>query len=285
MTDTKQSGVVPIDEAKKKADLIKELTLPEQGPFLPLPDEQGNRIEIGRFDRWDLKREKELGELRKQNSEANLAEWVAILLGELSSTIGSFDFKKMNPAERQLSISQMVMPDVLYAYVWLRYVTLGPELKIRLECPFHDYKFTWTGDLRTLKIRVPATFDDLFWNLELRNPITIRDKKVDGWRCGPARWTVIEKSGIGRRVNQGQLKATMIHGTIRSIGDAEIALADHELDGLTKLDLERHLAEIERNSLGPDFTIEARCDHPKCDREFITSLDWSYDSFFAVSSL
>lgn len=286
MTEPKnESGSLPTqDEAAKKAPDVARVKLTEQGPFLPIPTPEGKRLEIGHFTRWNLRKEKELGELRKQNSELNLGEWISMLLGEMCSTIGPHDLRKMSQPERQLFVSQLSMPDVLYVYFWLRYCSLGPELRINMECPFHDYKFWWTGDLRTLIVRVPHDFESACWDFEAKDGVELRGKEVRRFRCGPPVWGDIEAAGLGRRINAGKLKAAMIRASVREIEGEAIALSDEELDEMTKRDVERMIYLVDENSMGPDLKLEARCDSPKCERDFVTSLDWSYESFFSTSS-
>jgi hypothetical protein len=236
------------------------------------------------FKRWNLAKEKELGEIRRQHPNANLGDWASVLLSEMLVKLGPHDFPKLNEAERRLILSQMYMQDVLYMYFWLRYTAMGPGLTVKMECPFDEYKFDWPGDLKTLDIRVPDSIEAACWEFELESPFTIRGTESKKWNLGPVRWSAVEQSNIGRRANQGKLKAIMIHASILRVDGKEVAIAEHELDEMTKRDLERHIGQIDLHAVGPDLSLDVRCPNPKCDRRWTTSLDWSYDSFFSISS-
>lgn len=285
MTDTtdKAGAVASENENPQPSAAVKQVSLPELGPTLPIGVD-GSADRSMSFKRWNLRVEKELGEKRKAVPNANLGEWASILLSEMATKIGPHDFTQMKEAERRLALSQMYMQDVLYAYLYLRYAAMGASLKIDMECPYHEYSFVWPGDLSTLMVRTIDKLEAACWNFELQEPTVIRNKPRKRFHCGPVRWHAIEEAQLGRRVNQGQMKAIMIHASILKVDDEEIALAEHELDEMTKLDLERHIAEIDRYAVGPDLSLDVRCPDKKCDRRFRTSLDWSYDTFFAISS-
>jgi hypothetical protein len=262
---------------------IRQVLLPDQGPVLPLGIDGAHERDFS-FKRWNLAKEKELGERRRNQPNANLGDWASVLLSEMLVRLGPHDFPKLNEAERRLILSQMYMQDVLYLYFWLRYTAMGPALSIKMECPFHEYKFDWPGDLRTMIVRVPDTLDAARWEFKLESPFPLRGSESKKWSLGPVRWSAIEQSNIGRRVNQGKIKAIMIHASILRVDGREIAIAEHELDEMTKLDLERHIGQIDSHAVGPDLSLDVRCPDPKCDRRWTTSLDWSYDSFFSISS-
>jgi len=283
-----ESITTEVSEPAEKKRGLKKTTLVERGPELALgiADPSGKLHRNIELRRWNLKKEKELGELRKEEPDVSLGEYVSMVLAEMCTWLGPHDFdkKSMNQAEKRLVLSQMWMGDVLHAYCWRRLKAMGHELKTRLECPFHEYKFPWTGDLRTLEVNVAESLEDAMWEFVLSDPFEIREQTVEKFKLGPVRWHAIEKAELGRRVNPGKVKAVMIHASIHEIGGAEVALGEHELDEMSKLDLETHIAEIDRHAIGPDMRIEPRCDHKRCERSFETSIDWSYDNFFSVSS-
>ena len=57
-----------------------------------------------------------------------------------------------------------------------------------------------------------------------------------------------------------------------------VALADHELDEMSKRDVEGIAAGFEAHTCGPDMTLEGNC--PKCASPFEVVMDWGYDNFF-----
>jgi len=278
-----------LDKSVVKEKRRKRVLLPDWGPQLPLgfPDPTGDSYQRNiELRRWNLKKEKELGEIRKENPDVSLGEYVSMVLSEMCTWLGphNFDKKSMNDKERLLVLSQMWMGDVMGAYCWLRYKVMGSELKMKLECPYHDFKFPWTGDLNTLEIRTAESLEDAMWTFDLNDPFDVRGQSAERFDLGPVRWHAIEKADLGRRVNPGAVKAVMIRASIHRLNGQEMALAENELDELSKLDLETHIAQIDEYAIGPDMRIEPRCTHKRCERTFETSIDWSYDSFFSVSS-
>lgn len=274
-----------IAEVKSTVDPIQKMTLPERGALLPIGlGKGGPGQQEFEFKRWNLAREKQLGEKRKALSDTTLGAWTSTLLSEMLVKLGPHDFTQMKEPERLLAISEMWMPDVMYAYCWLRYQAMGWKLSIELECPYHEFKFKWPGDMRTLEIRVPQTLTDAQWDFELEQPFKLRGKETKRWGLGPVRWSVLESAQLGRRVNFGKLKSLMIYASIRTLDGEEVALGEDELGEMSKLDLERHVAEIDKHTMGPDLSIEACCPHQQCERNFTTSIDWSYESFFSISS-
>ncbi len=262
---------------------IKETTLKALGQSLPIGLEDGAPRAFS-FKRWNLRKEKELGEIRKKLPGSNLGDWVSILIGEMATQVGTHNLTSLNDAERRLLVSQMWMQDVLYAYFCLRYWALGNIMKIKMECPFHDFEFTWPGDLNTMKVRTVEKIEDLYWSMELEDPFTLRSMECKTLSLGPVKWSAVEQAELGRRVNHGKLKAVMVQASIREINGEPIAVAENELDEMSKRDLERLVAEIDDHACGPDLSLDVRCPDKKCDRRFVTSLDWSYDTFFSTTS-
>lgn len=271
-----------MSEDKRNKKIVKPLN--EHGPNLPIGFGEGKSRSIA-FKVWNLKREKQVGEIqRKSGNNIGAGEWVSILLSEMVTQMGPHDFNKLNTAEKRLIINQMYMPDVMFAYCLLRYEAMGNELGTDLECPFCGNKFSTNADLNTLDIRSVEKVEDKNWIFELKRPINIRGKDRKTFVMGPTRWATVEQAKLGKRINPGKFKSLMISKSIQSIDDESIILSDNDLDEMTKLDLERLISDIDKNGLGPDLSIETLCTDERCERQFRTSLDWGYDSFFTVSS-
>jgi hypothetical protein len=236
---------------------------------------------------WRLKEERALGHRREELQGENMGKYVSVVLSTMYTRFGHHDWsgwEDKNTVERELVISQIMMPDVFYAFIWLRVQSMGKDLPMGLKCPHCHAKtadFDWVGDLNTLEVRVPETPEGALWHYHLKTPITVRNKEVTHMVLGPPRWHHIEAIGD---ITMGAAKASIIHASIKQMPEVqedEIALDEAELDGLVKADIEALTDGIGANSYGPRMTVEPKC--PK-GHSFDIPIDWRYDSFFGISS-
>ena len=119
-----EKGATEVEKTQKS---VYTQTIQERGPVLPLgiADSGGNYHQDISVKPWRMKEERELGELRDQNKDANLAKYVSMVLSTMCTRLGPHDFTNMEFDHKRLVISQMFMADVFYAYVWLRIQALG----------------------------------------------------------------------------------------------------------------------------------------------------------------
>jgi hypothetical protein len=265
------------------SEKIKVQTLRENGAILPVGF--SNSTERGLVaKRWRLKEEKELSAIFDENG-AKMDRYVSSVLATMFTKIGPHDLTTMDAAKKMLVIGQMSMPDVFFAYLYLRVQAMGHELSFNLSCPKCRDVFSFTADLNTVKIRSIEKLEDAQWIYSLIEPFKIRGSSVNAFRMGPAPWSAL-KSISDEGFNPGNMKAGMIISSIASVGFdtgfSAIPLAKNELDEMGKRDFENLASEIDRNSLGPDMSVEAQC--PKCSKEFLTSIQWMAESFFGASS-
>lgn len=271
-------SVLPLPQ-KVRTVLLKDL-----GPRLPLGVSDAGGTCRGDLagKTWTFREEKELGRLRDQNRDSNMAQYVSMVLATMYDRIGPYDFSAMKFDERRLRIGQMYMGDVYYAYVWLRLQALGPELDSEMTCAACASKFTFPADLETLEIATASSLEPFLWSYDLHVPLVIRDKEVRTLRMGPPLWQAIESMAGTGGMNTGEAKAGIIRGSIVEInGLGNVALTESELDGMVKIDIERIANLLDEHHLGPDMAIEGKCPrgHP-----FKQPIDWGYDSFFGSSS-
>lgn len=280
---------------EEKTEGIKRVTLLEQGPVLPIGVETqaGLGTDIATRN-WTFKQERHLGDRRKQMGDEgdNLARYVSSVLVTMCPSLGGQDFSNAQEQDfNELKVGQMWLPDVMYAYVWLRYKALGHELPLTLVSPYTKQKFDWVGDLNTLTVKVPATPKDAYWDYKLRNPFEIRGKMVENLVMGPQRWNMVETLNPGNATDAVAKAAAIkssIHG-LKELGDDPIVLMDNDLDDMTKLDIETMSHLIDLNGVGPVMVLEvddatvpvSPGNEPK---KFLTQVDWRYDNFFAISS-
>lgn len=269
---------------EKQSSKIKTTTIKELGPNLPLGIQtaDGSLSKYFSVKKWRMKEERELGGIN--SDDASIAQHASKVLSHMICEIGGKTFEDMKPEERALQISQMQMPDVFYAYIWLRISAVGEELKLNLQCP-KKHKFTFTADLETTEVRTCSTFEDALWDYELKNPFEIRGKEATGFQFGPPRWNVLESMSNATR-STGAAKSGIILGSIHGVnynGTVEpTALAEHELDDMTKRDIERIANLLDENAIGPEMVIEAKCS--TCGTKLVVPIDWGYNNFFSISS-
>jgi len=271
---------------------LKRVVLKEQGPRLPLGlvTTDGSYAKDIAVRRWRMAEERELGDLRDKNRDANVAQFVGMVLATMCTQVGQHKFEGMKPEERRIHISQMFMGDVFYAYVWLRMQALGNELHLNLRCPNCGFKFPFTADLETVEVDVCEKLGDSLWEYKLREPFSIRGKEVTDLLMGPARWTSLENmQGVGG-LNTGAAKASVILGSIHGIANwkdkegkpQQVALAESELDEMGKRDIEAITNRVDEHAIGPNMSVEGNCQ--RCRYQYKLAIDWGYDNFFGDSS-
>lgn len=270
------------------------MPLIERGPALPIgvlgPDGQVHQQFAVRP--WKMKEERILGKRRAESDKAggNLGSYIAIVLSTMCTSLGGHDWAELkdDAPERQLVVSQMWMPDVFYAYCWLRLKALGNIVPLKLRSPYNNQQFEFKADLKTLEVEVPETLEACHWVYELQEPINVRGKTVTKLTLGPQRWSYLEQL---QDPNLATAKAAVIAASIRYIPEVassesgkpiEIVIADQELDEMSKADIEALAAGIEAHGVGPIMTVTAVC--PATKREFEAAIDWRYDNFFGTGS-
>lgn len=269
----------------------KKSTIRELGPTLPLgvvgPSGARGR-EIG-VRPWRIKEEKELGRLRAKHSDANinLSKYISIVVSTMCTRLGGADFESVaDPLHKQIAVSSMLVPDVFYAYIWLRIQAIGPELVLNMKCPKCRSEFKYEADLLSTEVVVPENPDKVSWTYKLQTPISLRGKQVSNLHLGPMPWASLENAQtFSNDLASG--RAAAILGSVRRLGDDEheTVLAPDELDEMTKRDFEALSDEINERHLGPVMAVEVVCPMQRCDFTWHTPLDWGYDSFFSNSSV
>lgn len=272
------------EDQTKNVDERGKTTVAQRGPVLPVGIAQGGQLHRDLAVRpWRMKEERALGKLREEGKSGNLAQYVGTVLAYMCTKLGPFNLEEMKITERQLIIGQMYMADVFYAYVWLRIQALGKLFPITFQPAWAVEPLKIECDLETIDVRTIEKLEEAISTYKLGTPITIRGKKVTGFKLGPQRWSSLENiKGIGQTQDFSIPKLAVIKaGIVECEGiPGEIALTDDELDELTKLDLERLTAHMDRHVLGPIMMVEGS--HQ--GRQFRAPIDWGYDSFFAISS-
>lgn len=264
--------------------ILKTTTVAAQGPQLPLGTAQGKTVAVRT---WRLKEERVLGVRREEEDKRNMGKYVSIILATMCTSLGGHNWDGPIPekdtAERELVVGQMWMPDVFYAYVWLRIQAMGKELPMTVTCPKCPGKseFDWVGDLTTIEVKCPESLEDAMWHYKLHVPITIRGKEVTMFVMGPPRWHHVENV---TDTSMGGAKSKVIHAHLHRIPElqeGEVALAESEMDELVKRDIEGLADAINNNGFGPRMSVDCKCPKGHTINE---AIDWRFDTFFGISS-
>lgn len=273
---------------------LKTTTLGELGPKLPIGMRRADTFFRDITLRpWRMREEKALAKARKDNPNASMSEYTTTVVGYMCPVLGHHkhepeDASSKALAERAVYMSTMYMCDVWYAYAFVRRESLGDEMVMDVRCPRCNKPYKWTGLLSTLEVKYPEKLEDCLWDYELRTPLEVRGKKIKSLRMGPQPWSVVDEVFAGG-IEIG--KEAVIRSSIISVngGGEMFPIMSGDLDDMTKPDIEHLVAQINDNFVGPNMsvTIESPCPNQKCryDQPRTASINWSYDSFFGVSSL
>lgn len=276
------------DKLKDKEDSSVLTTLEDLGPNFPIGFVAGDEL-IKEFSAkpWRLKEERQIGKIRDQAKGLTVGEFVRHMMGVMLTKVGPhIDFQSLPDPEKSIILNQMYMPDLLYAYIWLRVNALGPDVPMSLTCPLCKTDFDFEADLKTLEVRV------LLKSAKLKKEVKLEDGgfKIHGEMRGkvtvrPPLWSVMDDPQMAGSDNPADRDAAMIKGSVVGADGLDesqpIAILDDDLDEISKRDLLTLTGAIE-DSPGPNMLLEANC--PKCKRRFFQMIEWFYDSFFTLSS-
>lgn len=259
---------------------LKKTSIGELGGNLPIGVNGSKAIEVRP---WRMKEEKEIGEIRDKHRDMNMPQFVSVVLAHMLAKLGDHDFTTMPAVEKQLLIQQMYIPDVYYAWIYLRIQSLGAELELQVDCPRCRSNFGYQADLSSTEVWhcEDTTPPEIVY--QVQRPFVIREQKVEQINFGPAIWDVL-RSASGNDLNTGNVKSALLLGCIKSIPGIDNAniLGPNELDEMAKLDLERALKTIDNKAPGVMMVLDTVC--PKCQFQYEQNLDWGYDNFFGTSS-
>lgn len=267
---------------------IKRTTMEKLGPSLPIgtiDPATGALNKTMSWRNWNMKTEKALGRLRDDHRNQNQARFAAMVVAFLYELVGAqtFEGDAGKIKKDMITIGQMWMGDILYAYIWLRKEFVSSTFDMDCTCPSCLNKFIFRAELDTVTVRTVDTIEDAYWEYRLKHPFEVRGNMIKGFKAGPARWLGLEKGASTGLLDTGGTKAELIIASIHDVIGTELKspLTDHELESLSKYDIEAFTGMIAENHVGPDMSIEGKC--KRCKGDFNMSIDWTYDNFFAVS--
>lgn len=271
---------------ERKPEVIKT-TLGELGPQLPIgiPDKTGTLQKALDVRKWRLPEEREIGALRAEYKHKNVGKYLSALLAKMCTVIGSHTFDdSLEDSQRMLTINQMFLGDVLYAYVWLRFKSMGPDVPLHPSCPYCSADFRFKGDLASLEVATVSDLRATIWDYELQEPIKVRSKEIRKLTLGLPLLSVLTAANVDE-LNTGENKSTLIYGSVKSLeGIGEIVPVPGELDELCKYDIEELSRLMDEKTVGPIMTIKGGCPAATCGREFNLPIEWTTEDFFSTSS-
>jgi len=265
---------------------VSSSTFEEWGQRLPIGVLQGGSLHRDfAFRRWTMKEERALEKMRKKNRRLSMGALVTNVLAYMLTRLGPYDFETLDDGQRRMVVNQMWMPDVMYAYIYLRIEALGPEVKFPVECDKCGHKWKFAADLSRTDVTIAENPEALVRSHELRDGIVpppgAGDEVAHTVLLQPPTWQAM--SALKQDGNMGDVKLFLMSSAMRKIGEGRIPAIPDVLEGLTKFDLEHLQRVIDDLTPGPELVLEVDC--PSCDHENKRSLDWSWDFFFTASSL
>ena len=191
-----------------------------------------------------------------------------------------------SPAAGELAIHKWHFSDVLYAYVFARVQSLGPQLEASVSCPMRSCGFSGRGqfDLGTLEVRSAEKSEELFTWIDIKRPFPLRDGNgmCRSVRVGPVTWASMTRPGV-MSGNMSTIALASLQDSIGAINrkDEPYTLFESELDEMEKIDRVRIDKMAARVQAGVELSTDIPC--PKCNAPITNPLDWTFDFFFGES--
>jgi len=272
------------DTPKETTSNVRKTTLAKLGPTLPIGiyGSDGKLHRDLRHSKWVLKHDKLISRLRREYQAANQFMWASVVVAAMYEQIGHHNMSDMKLEQKLAIISGMFFGDVMYAYMWLGRNTIGGNILLNLPCN-RCFKIIekFPADLDTLEVMVCSDPTIERWSHDLNEPLTMGEMKIHSLELGPPMWSPLETAGDEEGLSEAETKAALIQGALQPVDGMQVT--EEMLDeGLTKPDFEDLVTGINDNHIGPNLKVEDNC--PLCKRDFVSAIDWSYDSFFGASS-
>lgn len=264
----------------------KNPTLAEWGKQLPIGIENGDKL-IKSFDLvaldWKLEREINQHWAARRNA-LTISEYIGAILAVAITQVGNHDFTKFKFDKRLVILNRMYQGDIFYMYAYLRLLSVGYQMSLgNVRCSNCGSEFPFTGDLRTLEIAVIDTPLDLLSKIELRNGFELAGETRTKLMVKPPMWSMMGSS-MPRNGNEAEMFSAMLSNCVVSVEGMPdgTVITEREISQFSKLDIEVCQEVLDATLAGPRWEIEGNCE--KCQSPFFHLVDWTYDSFFALSS-
>lgn len=237
------------------------------------------------FREWGMEEEEKIAKMKK--GKVTMGKFVSSILSLMIKTLHGENFAELEEKKRKLIINQMWTGNILYMYLYLRYDQVDDRIAMEFGCPSCGHEIDeFIASLKDLDVDCKqGEYEDAI-PYKLRKPITLEkgQQMVDTVKLGMTRWDVVEKADAsnGSLEHEGKL-AALRSGIVGIEGTDGFVNIDDIVNKLRKIDIEYLNRELSKVNAGPTIQVEMKCD--QCDKTAYRIIDWSYDSFFGISSL
>jgi len=260
-------------------------TVAKQGFQLPIGALEGDALDKAfAFRPYTMAEDKAIARDIAHDPQATESAKVTAALKHTLITLGSRDLSEAKPEQVEAAVKGMFFGDVMYAYLLLRIVSVGKEVKFPYSCPFCRTPFIFTGDLNTVRVTCfddPSRLEDV-----VMLPMPWRVRGIDARRVllRPSPWGMIE----GRMPTPVHYQAAIMQGAIAGIDDKSegpfagerIRLAPTEVDTMPKRVVNLLNDAVAIANGGPRLNVTTACPSPQCKADLDEPLNWSFDNFF-----
>lgn len=263
--------------SKDNVVLLKDL---KNNMPIPMPGKPSQEFS---FINWTMKQEKSIANMKKETGM--MGKFVSAVICYMLDTLYGEDFKNKTKDEKIVFINQQDMPNIMYLWVYLRLETLGDEIKLDVICPScgrnnKDRTFT----LNTMDITTKSINDSRISSYKLIKPFMFNDERIETLDINITKWEAMESAKDEVATNEGLLKELIFKNSIIGVNKSEDFIDIESLiENLHKIDIESLSNAISKHNGGPALTLSDKCVF--CGAEYFRFLNWSYDYFFAASSL
>ncbi len=277
----------PTQEKLPKAHFVTK-TLGELRGTLPIGVPVGGKYHRDIIVKpFRVKEMKQIGEYRAKSRAITTGKLVGHLLGVVCEQLGPYKFATMErDAEKQLSVSMMHMVDVLYAYLFARVESLGPQIILPTSCPNCRTRLEPVVDLNQMDVKVLDSDNlvDLTYDVELQDGLIWRGELRKKVTIGQPTWLSMDSPELQGEsgMNVATRETEVVRNAIVAVDGIPTTLTTEDLEGMTIKDSTALLATISKNMPGPELLVNHSC--PACSFEWQDSVEWGYDSFFRASS-
>lgn len=246
-----------------------------------------------KFKEWGFEQEEEISKIK--NKETSSGSFATKVLTMMLDELGGLKWDKMGE-EKILVLNRMCMSDVLYMYIYLRIEALGHEFAFsNLVCPYCGYDHEeFVVDLRDLDVDIRDKDEDIEYIEEytLKRPIKFAHndgdgkkitEKIEKLKVTRSTWSVMEEMSGENAQNMAKSKLCILKNSIVGYNDSIGYVPEEIITSIRKLDYERLDRLIGRLNKGPTVVISDDCKN--CAKKWSRQINWSYDYFFASSSL
>ena len=244
------------------------------------------------FKDWDLKAEIAASDFRGLKKNANTADVISRVLANFVTQWGPHDLTDKKLDEKIALLENSWMADVLYAWILLRMMALGPVVTVPVECPNCENKMDIDLDLTGLDLS--AAHDDD--TLKVKRPLPVGFKfppsspwgKMDGLKdlvteltLQPMKWSAFGLIKKDQILKPAETKAAFMVSSISGVNGMDgVSLSLADVSSMGKLDFEA--AASSGIEFRPVLDFEMDCPVESCKTHIRdVPVPWDYGSFFS----